>query len=157
MCDIQFTSMATSVVRALQSSGADFYDMQPERLFSNGDGVPCRHCQRDVPEGKEYLVLSYSPFENRQPYAEVGPIFLCANACERFKESSKIPQMFKSHGPFLIKAYCTRHRIIYAHSIILDADQIERNAQRILDDQNVQYLHIRSARNNCYWCRIDRA
>ena len=56
---ILFRAIPTDDARHLQSGGADAYDAVPERRVSDGDGVPCRHCLRDVVAGEEYLVLAY--------------------------------------------------------------------------------------------------
>ncbi len=61
--------------------------MPPERRTSNGVGVPCRHCLRNVEAGRDYLILAYRPFPALQPYAETGPIFLHAEPCERALET----------------------------------------------------------------------
>ena len=83
MLPIQFTSMPTEVARAYQAGAADANGQVPERHISDGDGVPCRHCQRDVAAGEPYLILAHRPFPTAQPYAEQGPIFLHAESCPR--------------------------------------------------------------------------
>lgn len=75
---LRYVALPTEEVRALQRGGPDAYGMVPEKRISDGDGVPCRHCLTNVAAGKEYLVLAYRPFPDLQPYAETGPIFLCA-------------------------------------------------------------------------------
>jgi hypothetical protein len=74
-----FKALPTETVRALQAGAADAYGMPPERKISDGDGVPCRHCLKNVGAGEPYLVLAYRPFPELQPYAETGPIFLHAS------------------------------------------------------------------------------
>jgi hypothetical protein len=59
---IQFRALPTEDVRALQRGAPDSYGRTPERKISDGDGVPCRHCLRNVVAGKPYLVLAYRPF-----------------------------------------------------------------------------------------------
>ena len=79
---LHFIPIATAIVRAYQHGGPVANGHAPERAVSDGDGVPCRHCLRMVPKGVAYLVLAHRPFPAPQPYAEMGPIFLCADACE---------------------------------------------------------------------------
>ena len=73
---LRYVALPTEDVRALQRGGPDAYGMVPERRVSDGDGVPCRHCLKNVAAGKDYLILAYRPFPELQPYAETGPIFL---------------------------------------------------------------------------------
>ena len=75
MTTLRFIAMSTSEARHFQSGGADAYDLKPERRVSDGDGVPCRHCLKDVAVGEDYLVLAYRPFQVLQPYAETGADF----------------------------------------------------------------------------------
>jgi hypothetical protein len=68
--------VAESEARHFQAGGLDAYGLKPERHRSDGNGIPCRHCLRNVEAGEDYLVLAYRPFPSLQPYAETGPIFL---------------------------------------------------------------------------------
>lgn len=77
-------AMESATVAALRAGGPDANGQPAERgAISDGKGVPCRHCLRDTPAGKEYLILAHRPFPAPQPYAETGPIFLCAGDCAR--------------------------------------------------------------------------
>jgi len=80
---IKFLALPTSDVQKLQQGEADANGFPSEVQVSDGEGNPCRHCLTDTPNGEDMLVLSYSPFPAPQPYAELGPIFLCAKKCER--------------------------------------------------------------------------
>jgi hypothetical protein len=158
MSHIRFTAMATAEARAFQSGAPDANGQKPERHVSDGDGVPCRHCQRDVAAGEPYLILGYRPFPGLQPYAETGPIFLHAEACERFPESGQVPEMFRRNGRrYLLKGYSDNDRIVYGTGTIVSPDELPAAAARIFSRENVRYIHVRSATNNCYQLRIDRA
>ena len=79
---VSFTPIPTAIVRAYQTGGPDANGQVPERQVADGAGNPCRHCLRMIPKGAGMLVLAHRPFPAPQPYAELGPIFLCAEACE---------------------------------------------------------------------------
>lgn len=93
---IQFKALPTEHVRALQRGGSDAYGHTPERKISDGDGMPCRHCLRNIADGDAYLILAYRPFPNLQPYAETGPIFLHAEECERAARPRRFPKFLKA-------------------------------------------------------------
>jgi Protein of unknown function (DUF1203) len=157
MKPIKFVAMATEVARAYQAGGLDANGQKPERHVSDGHGVPCRHCQRDVAAGEAYLILAYRPFPEAQPYAEVGPIFLHADACERYPVTGETPEMFLKRERFLIKGYHPNDRIYYGTGQIVASAEMASTAARLLEREDVAYVHVRSALNNCYQCRIDRA
>ena len=157
MTKIRFSSMSTDRVRAYWAGTIDAHGQKPEVHISDGSGVPCRHCQQDVAKGERYLIFAHSPFPRPQPYAEVGPIFLHADACERYPETDQIPAMFLERESYLLKGYDRDDRIIYGTGRIVKSADVAEAASGILDRDEVNYVHVRSALNNCFSCRIDRA
>jgi hypothetical protein len=157
MTTLRFVAMPTADARHFQSGGADAYVLTPERRTSDGDGVPCRHCLQDVAAGEDYLVLAYRPFPTLQPYAETGPIFLHAEPCERAADADAIPPMLARRKAHLIKGYGADDRIVYGTGQVVSSGELEMEAAKILERQDVAYVHVRSSVNNCYTCRIERA
>jgi hypothetical protein len=119
--------------------------------------MPCRHCLADIAAGEPYLILALRPFPSAQPYAEQGPIFLHAEPCRRHPDSGEMPAMFLERPGFLIRGYGPDDRIVYGTGQIVPTPEIPAAAERMLADQRVRYVHVRSASNNCYHCRIERA
>ena len=152
---IQFKAMPTAEARALQRGGPDAYGFPPERRISDGDGVPCRHCLREVAAGDEYLILAYRPFPALQPYAETGPIFLHADECERAEDSPALPQMMSSTD-YIVRGYGEDDRIVYGTGAVVPTEEIGSRAEALFARDDIAYVHVRSARNNCYQCRIER-
>jgi hypothetical protein len=154
---IKFVSMPTETARAFQAGGLDANGQVPERHVSDGDGVPCRHCQQDVAAGAPYLILNYRPFPALQPYAETGPIFLHADACPRYPEVAALPPVIAIRKLFLLKGYNAQDRIVYGTGTLVSPAELPEAATRILARDDVAYVHARSGTNNCYQCRIERA
>jgi len=152
---IHFTPIPTATVRACQSGGPDANGQKPERHISDGTGNPCRHCLQPIPKGAAMLILAHRPFPSPQPYAELGPIFLCADACHA-GGGPDIPEIL-SAPDYIIRAYTPDNRILYGTGAVVPTATIPTEAEARLRDPRVAYLHIRSARNNCYQLRIDRA
>jgi hypothetical protein len=152
---IKFRALPTEDVRALQRGGPDAYGFMPERRVSDGDGVPCRHCLKNVAAGEDYLILAYRPFPVLQPYAETGPIFLHARECERAEDGEDIPEMLTSTD-YIVRGYGHDDRIVYGTGAVVPTAEIPARAAALLERSDVAYVHTRSARNNCYQCRIER-
>lgn len=153
---IQFKALPTEDVRALQQGASDAYGLIPERKISDGDGVPCRHCLKHVAEGEAYLVLAYRPFPDLQPYAETGPIFLHERECERAAETDALPEMLES-SDYIVRGYGSDDRIVYGSGGVIPTGAIAARAEALFERGDIAYVHVRSARNNCYQCRIERA
>ena len=151
---MQFTTIPTEVVRQYQAGGADANGQMPERQLSDGGGNPCRHCLQMIPEGAGMLVLAHRPFPRPQPYAEVGPIFLCAVPCVA-GTGDMVPQMLAS-PEYIVRGYGADDRIVYGTGGVVATAVIPARAAALFGDARVACVDVRSARNNCYQVRIDR-
>ena len=47
---IRFVAMPTEEARTFQAGGADANGQTPDRHISDGDGMPCRHCLKNIGE-----------------------------------------------------------------------------------------------------------
>lgn len=151
---MRFVAIPTDVARAYQAGGLDANGQRPERVVSDGGGNPCRHCLKMIPEGAGMLILAHRPFPGPQPYAEVGPIFLCADACEAGGGAER-PEVLASPD-YIVRGYGADDRIVYGTGGVVATGAIPARAEVLFGDARVAYVHVRSARNNCYQLRIDR-
>lgn len=152
---IRFRGLPTDAVRALQAGGPNAYGMGPERAVSDGAGTPCRHCLRHTPAGAAHLVLAWRPFPAAQPYAETGPIFLCAEPCAAWSGAGPPPIL--DSPSYLLRAYDARDRIVYGTGAVTPTDAVEARAAMLLARPRVAYVHLRSAANNCFQARLELA
>ena len=152
---ILFSALPGLEVTRLRKGGRDAYDLPPELRCATEPALPCRHCLRHIPVGRDYLTLAWRPFPALQPYAETGPIFLCA-ACERAPDSGALPEILSSPD-YILRGCGADHRIVYGTGRVVATSSLTLRATELLSDEAVAYLHVRSARNNCYQLRIDRA
>ncbi|MDS7596753.1 DUF1203 domain-containing protein [Agrobacterium tumefaciens] len=155
MTDVVFTAMSEQEAAAFRHGERDAYGNAPERVVSPG-GMPCRHCLGQIGEGDSMLILAYRPFTSLQPYAETGPVFLHADACTRYPETDALPPMLDSPD-YIVRGYGKDERIVYGTGAVTTTGNIVSRASELLQRDDVAYVHVRSARNNCYQCRIDAA
>ena len=155
---IRFEAMPTDTARAYQAGGLDAYGRPPERRTADSQfRVPCRHCLSDVAPGEEYLILAYRPFTTLQPYTETGPIFLHARACERHAVTEDLPDYLRRSTQMIVRGYSADERIVYGTGAVVATDRIADTASSLLAREDVAFVHVRSATNNCFQCRIDRS
>ena len=102
------------------------------------------------------LILAHKPFESTHAYAELGPIFLCAKDCTRGGGDDRVPEILTTSPDYLVKGYSGDERIVYGTGAITPAEDIAARCVAIFNDPSVEFVHVRSARNNCYQLRIDR-
>lgn len=156
MPTIRFTPMPGSAADAFRAGGPDANGQRPERAISDGEGNPCRRCLREIPKGAPMLILAWRPFAALQPYAETGPVFLCADHCEP-NGDAVVPEILTTSPRYMLRGYGADERIVYGTGAVVPAGEIEATAARLLDRCDVAFVHVRSARNGCFQCRIDAA
>lgn len=149
-------SLPTDVARAYQAGEPDAYGRAPERAVSDGGGNPCRHCFTEIADGEAMLILAHRPFPDTQPYAETGPIFLCAEPCRAWRGEG-VPALFRNRDEILMRGYSADNRIVYGTGKVIPTTRIAERAQELLARADVAFLHLRSATENCYHARIERS
>lgn len=150
---IRFLPYDAETVAQLRAGGLDANGQVAERSVSDGGGNPCRSCLNDVPKGAEMLICAARPFPTLQPYAETGPIFLCADDCEAWSGQG-VPPILETSPDYLLKAYSADNRIIYGTGKITVAAALAGYASELLARDGVAFVDVRSARNNCFQTRI---
>lgn len=141
------------VVR-IREGGGDANGQPALTRIAEGLANPCRHCLGLIAPGDEKLVLAHRPFETPQPYAETGPIFLHKESCPRY-DGDALPPWFDFMEPALVRGYDTDDWIRYETGDVLPGKDLAAACRRILADETIAYVHIRS-KFNCFQCRVDR-
>lgn len=115
-------------------------------------GEPCRHCLEDAAPGETMLLFSYSPFATGGPYREQGPIYVHARACARFA-GAEIPEQVRRRLVAL-RGYDAKGDMLEAD--VVDGRQLGPLLDRLLDREDVAFVHVRNARPGCFACEIRR-
>lgn len=152
---LRVRGLPSDEVERLRRGGPDANGQPPLRRAAEGWANPCRHCLGLILEGDEKLVLAYRPFAEVQPYAETGPIFLHAGACERYDRET-VPPWFDHLDPAIVRGYGPDHWIRYDTGTVVRGTELPAACEAILRDATVAYVHVRS-KFNCFQCRVDRA
>lgn len=151
---IRFVPIKTASARSLRE-GLDAYGLPAEHVAaSTGAGVPCRHCLAQVPEGRPYVIVAHRPFGGLNPYTETGPIFLCTDDCAA--GGPDFPAAMLRAASYITRAYSADERIIYGTGAVTPTPDIAARCAALFDDPRVAFIHIRSASNNCFQCRVER-
>ncbi|MGZ3548382.1 MAG: DUF1203 domain-containing protein [Vulcanimicrobiaceae bacterium] len=117
------------------------------------DTGPCRSCLRYSDEPEPFILMSYRPLADRNPYAEIGPIFVHANACEPYSRLDAFPETFSSR-PLVLRAY--DHKGFIATAEVAAAGDAPRIAAGFLSDPNIAEVHVRHISYTCYDFKIVR-
>lgn len=101
------------------------------------------------------LIVAHRPFNGLHPYAETGPIFLCADDCDAWAKDG-IPTILKSSPDYLLKGYTADERIRYGTGKIVTQADLPSYATELMQRDEISFVDVRSARNNCFQLRIVR-
>ncbi|MGB0440873.1 MAG: DUF1203 domain-containing protein [Paracoccaceae bacterium] len=151
---LTFHGLPSAQVNAIRTSGQDAYGNPIEHHISDGSAFLCRHCLGRIAKGEPYLALAYRPFETQNPYAETGPLFLCAD-CQGAAPTDHPPAVLDSES-YLIKGYTADERILYGTGKTVPNAEISSHIEQMFENPAVAFADIRSSMNNCYQCRVTR-
>ena len=150
-----FEALDSALVQGWRKWSPDAYGAEPERVVAEGAGNPCRHCLDFVPEGAGMLILAHRPFSAPQPYAETGPIFVCADDCAR-GGGGALPPILRTSPDYILRGYGADERIVYGTGRVVRREEVETYARDLLKRSTIAFVDVRSARNNCFQLRIRR-
>lgn len=152
----QYSGFSEETCTVLRGGGLDANAQAPETAVSDGGGNPCRCCLDDIPQGHGMLIFAHRPFGILNPYAETGPVFICAE-CTVYLDTNNMPPVLTARPRHLLKGYSANDRIVYGSGEIVDTSDIPAYLDSVFADLHVRYVHVRSATNNCFTLRIDRS
>jgi len=154
---LHYSGMPSELAAAYRAGAPDANGQAPERRVSTDGDEPCRHCLGTVGVGEAFLTLAYRPFDRLQPYAELGPVFIHADECAAHDPAQGFPARERKGSGRILRGYGADDRIVYGTGTVVANADIETEATAILGRPDVAYVHMRSATNNCFTLRIDRA
>ena len=102
------------------------------------------------------LIAAHRPFKGLHAYTETGPIFLHAEPCPAPPGNAALPPVFDS-ATYILRGYTADERIAYGTGSVVAREAIIERGKAILDDPAIAFVHIRSASNNCWQGRIEKA
>ncbi|HVF59753.1 MAG TPA: DUF1203 domain-containing protein [Thermoanaerobaculia bacterium] len=145
------TAIAESVRSTLRSPG---YGHPAHTEIATGYG-PCRHCLRTFRVGAEARILfTYDPFEGVEELPLPGPVFVHAEACERYPEDGGFPGDLRPHA-LTLNAYAHGCRL-RAQEYVVDG-AVDAALERLLARPEIDYVHVRDTAAGCYDLRVERA
>lgn len=151
--NVSITPISTAVAEAMRAVSRDDFGNALEPEVQTQPGNPCRHCLRRATAGERLVLFSFSPFDRRNPYKEVGPVFVHADGCEHYADTAQVPEAFADR-PIVLRGYDAEQRIAQV-AVVVDG-HVERRIEELLADPAIAYLHARSFTHGCYLFRVDR-
>jgi Protein of unknown function (DUF1203) len=154
MDQIRIVAIPTKVVEAVRvTMRAPGYGF-PAHNELGADAAPCRHCLRVITSGVDRRVLfTYDRFAGVESFPLPGPVFIHAEACERYPENIGFPEELRA-GPRTLEGY-GRGRRLLEQKYVTDG-KMEEVIEEIFYRSDVDYIHVNSTTAGCYTFRIER-
>jgi uncharacterized protein DUF1203 len=114
-------------------------------------GFPCRHCLHWAEAGERLILFPYAAIAPGYPYSETGPIFVHAQACERY-QANEYPSDFRNDRVF--RAYKSANEMIDA--TVGNGTVPEEVIENLFDNPETAFVHVRSVMRGCYTFAIER-
>jgi hypothetical protein len=115
-------------------------------------GFPCRISLEDAEIGEELLLLPYAHQPAHSPYRASGPIFVRKSARHSRLEAGVIPDYVRLRQ-MSVRAYDAAHLMIDA--AVCEGKDSASEILRMLDNPDVEYLHLHNAKRGCFSCRVN--
>lgn len=141
------TEVAEAARRAAAAGAPDHANV----VADSPHGYPCRHCLRWAQPGERMILFPFAAISSGHPYSETGPIFIHAERCERYS-AAQYPVDFRKGR--VVRAYNSKPNIIAAE--VMNGNEPEAIIEKLLQNPETAFLHVRSASHGCYTMQVER-
>lgn len=155
MNGLRIMAISTEVAEAVRKTAKDPQYGFPASTSVASEGLPCRHCLSYIVAGAERAILfTYDSFAGLEKLPLPGPIYIHADGCARFPETSGLPGHLMA-SPRTLNAYAHGRRLQAQEYV--DGSSAELTVARLFERSDVDYVHVRSTTAGCFTFRIERA
>ena len=115
----------------------------------------CRYCLSDGVLGMQHILFSYRPVaDDKNPYTESGPVFI-HDHCDQYNEVHVFPPDIKTRQYLTIRGYDINQWMV--KGIMSSGEEAETTIEKLLENPDVEYVHVNDASSGCYFLKIERA
>lgn len=118
---------------------------------------PLRCCLQIAESTDAIALIAYSPFAERSPWSETGPVFVHLENCSGYDARHELPAALRV-GPRILRTYHADGSLDYADiTYVADGEDIEPAIRDLLDRPAVDKVHVRSHLAQCFTYEVRRA
>jgi hypothetical protein len=150
--DFEVAAIPPRTLDAIRINGIDRYG-NPLSIRKE-ERAPLRCCLREATAGELIAAIAYCPFPWHGPFAEVGPVFIHAEACDGYVARASYPTAFR-HRRQIFRAYGYDRAI--ARAEVVDGIDAEPAIAELLRRPEVDFVHSRNVAAGCFMFEIRRA
>ena len=127
------------------------------RVVASPTGAfPCRHCLRLASAGETVLLGSYNLPRPLGIYWTPSPIFLYADACERYAATNQVAPIVRANALVSVRAYDEADQCLYDLGHVGPGEAVDEPLDRALGDARTAFVNIHTAKPGCLLSRVER-
>ena len=150
---VRIVAIPTEVAESVRATMRDPVHGLPAHQEVVTEPAPCRHCLRLIAPGIDAVLFTYNRFAGVESLPQPGPVFIHAQACERYQETAGFPNELRA-SPRTLEAYAGGRRLL-AREYVNDGS-METAIEQMFDRPDVDYMLVNSTTAGCYTFRIER-
>ena len=142
----------------IREAGKDDFGNDVIEQVATGKG-PCRVSLKPFKVGEDTrLLLSHSPFTEKNVFDQPGPIFISKEEVEPYSDIHRFPPEIKNNKesfPLSLIGYSKKQQMVFTQ--LVGDDDVDLVIKKIFDEHpKVEYLHVRNSEACCYICKVER-
>jgi hypothetical protein len=148
------TPIEPARLAAMRAAGHDEH-ANPFTAYPALGWEPLRCCLRLAGERESIALISYAPFATVSPWAEVGPVYVHADACAGF-DGDELPEQLRT-GPRILRTYRADETMDYAHvTLVPEGEDLEPALSKLFAEPGVATVHVRAMLTQCFTYTVGR-
>lgn len=153
MAVFRYSGIPTAVADEVRATlRAPHYGHPAHRELARGYG-PCRHCLRTFSVDRDdRLLFTYQPIQEPAGLPAPGPVFVHAEACERYDGLTFPPDLLSI--PLVVEGFRVGGTIAVQERV--GPGSPDEVVERVFAAADVAYAHVRNAEAGCFIARVER-
>ena len=158
MSKFKIVPLSREYAAKIRETRKDDFGNEIVEQVATGRG-PCRVSLKPFKVGQDSrLLLSHSPFSEKNVFDQPGPIFISKEDVEPYIDIHHFPPEIKSNKesfPLSLIGYSKKQNMVFTQ--LVGDDNVDLLIEKIFDEHpKVEYLHVRNSEACCYICKVER-
>lgn len=158
MSKFKIVPLSRDYAAKIRNERKDDFDNEVIEQVATGRG-PCRVSLKPFKVGEDSrLLLSHSPFAEKNAFNQPGPIFINKEEVEPYSDIHRFPPEIKNNKesfPLSLIGYSRKQNMVFTQ--LVGDDDVDLLIEKIFDENpKIEYLHVRNSEACCYICKVER-
>jgi len=158
MSKFKIIPLSKEYATKIREARKDDFGNEVIEQVATGKG-PCRVSLKPFKVGEDSrLLLSHSPFTEKNVFDQPGPIFISNKEVEPYSDIHRFPEEIKNNResfPLSLIGYSKKQNMVFTQ--LVGDDDVDLLIEKIFDEHpKVEYLHVRNSEACCYICKVER-